>query len=270
MRTRHPPLPMRRLGRWTRARVFLRSFLVQASWNYRTLIGSGFAFALVPAFREVFRGDDRAVDEAVRRHARLFNSHPYLSPVALGAVAVLEAEGEGAEVIERFKTALRGSLGTLGDRLIWAGWRPLCVLFALAVLLAGAAWWVGVLVFLALYNAGHIAVRVLGYQLGLREGLRIGEQIRSPGVMRVQRALPTLGSFLAGLLLPLVVAGPFVQGAALTEALGDRGRLPLVWLAAGAAGALVGLRFGARVRTPVVIALWIITLGGILAGMDGS
>ena len=72
------------------------------------------------------------------------------------------------------------------------------------------------------------------------------------------------------MLLPLVVAGPFVQGAALTEALGDRGRLPLVWLAAGAAGALVGLRFGARVRTPVVIALWIITLGGILAGMDGS
>jgi hypothetical protein len=37
--------------------VFLRSFAIQGSWNYRTLQGSGFAFALMPVLRYV-HGDE--------------------------------------------------------------------------------------------------------------------------------------------------------------------------------------------------------------------
>ena len=112
-------------------RVFLRSFAIQGSWNYRSLIGSGFAYALLPVLRVLYREDPAKLHAAVRRHSELFNSHPYLAPLALGAVAVLE-QTEPPEVVTRFKAAVRGSLGTLGDRLVWSGWRPLVALIALA------------------------------------------------------------------------------------------------------------------------------------------
>ncbi|MGH7481021.1 MAG: PTS system mannose/fructose/sorbose family transporter subunit IID, partial [Longimicrobiales bacterium] len=143
------------IGRAGAVAILLRSLMIQASWNYRTLLGTGFAFALLPVLRRLY-GDGEPLDRAVRRHAALFNSHPYLSPMALGAVARLEADGEPEAVIERFKNAVRGSLGTLGDRLIWAGWRPVCLLAALTLFAAGLDGWVAALVFLGLYNAGHI------------------------------------------------------------------------------------------------------------------
>ena len=128
----------------TRLAIFARSLVIQGSWNYRTLIGGGFAFALLPLLRAIHRAEPERLREAVERHAVLFNSHPYLASIALGAVAVLEESREDPRLIERFKAALRGSLGTLGDQLVWAGWRPVCVLLALALLMDGAAWWVGV------------------------------------------------------------------------------------------------------------------------------
>lgn len=251
---------MRRLGARVRAAVFLRSFAIQASWNYRTLIGHGFAFALLPALRTVHRGDAEGLRAAVRRHAHLFNSHPYLAPMALGAVAMLEAEGEDPAVIDRFKTAVRGSLGTIGDRLVWVGWRPVSLLFALALLVAGAAWWLAVAAFLAVYNAGHLLLRSWSYRLGLREGKRVGEHMRRSGIGAVQRMLPVVGTFLVGLVAPLVVAGRLLDVAGLPT--GDA--LPAAWAAVAAVAAVAGARFGARIRTPVVLALVGFSLFGLL------
>ncbi|MGH7464052.1 MAG: PTS system mannose/fructose/sorbose family transporter subunit IID, partial [Longimicrobiales bacterium] len=58
---------MRRLPASVRWRVFLRSFSIQGSWNYRTLQGSGFAYALMPVLRWVY-GDTEQLQEAVVRH----------------------------------------------------------------------------------------------------------------------------------------------------------------------------------------------------------
>ncbi|HEX7119635.1 MAG TPA: PTS system mannose/fructose/sorbose family transporter subunit IID [Longimicrobiales bacterium] len=251
---------MSRPGRRARAAVFLRSFSIQSSWNYRTLLGHGYAFALLPVLRALYRDDPARLDDAVGRHARLFNSHPYLAPMALGAVARLEAEGEDERVIERFKTAVRGSLGTIGDRLVWAGWRPVCLLFALALLMAGAAWWMAVAAFLGIYNAGHLVLRIWSYRLGLREGKRVGEHMRRSGIANVQRALPVVGAFLVGLVAPLAVAGRPLAAAGLPAG----AALPIPWVAAAAVAVLIGARFGARVRRPVVLALLGYALFGLL------
>lgn len=252
-----------RLGGRVRGAVLLRSFAIQASWNYRTLIGHGFAFALLPALRAIHGGDAAALAEAVRRHARLFNGHPYLAPMALGAVAALEAEGEDPAVIERFKSAIRGSLGTIGDRLVWAGWRPVCLLFALALLLAGAAWWVAVAAFLAAYNAGHVLLRCWSFRLGSREGRRVGEQLRRSGIGAAQRALPMIGAFLVGLITPLIVAGRALG----TVVPAEGAAIPAPWIFAAAAAAVAGARFGPAVRTPIVLGLAGLALFGLLLGI---
>lgn len=233
--------------------MFLRSFAIQGSWNYRTLIGTGFAFALLPALREIFRGRPAELQAAVERHTDVFNSHPYLSGVALGAVARLEQEGADPGLIARFKAAVRGSLGSLGDRLVWAGWRPTCMLLALILLFLGETWWVAILVFLILYNAGHLLVRVWGFQLGLRYGRMVGEHLRRAQLADIQRFIASAGAFLLGFLLPVVATGGLVSVNLPRE-------LSLVALLAAA----VGVRFGGRVRRPVVVALAGIAIFGLV------
>ncbi|MGH7553242.1 MAG: PTS system mannose/fructose/sorbose family transporter subunit IID, partial [Longimicrobiales bacterium] len=203
--------------------------------------------------REIFRGRPADFDAAVQRHTRFFNSHPYLAGVALGAVARLEAEGAQPSVIDRFKSALRGSLGSLGDRLIWAGLRPACGLLAIAILFAGAPWWLAVLAFLVLYNIGHIALRIWGFRLGLQHGKGVGEHLRRSHFGDVQSATATAGAFLLGFLIPIAATGGLVSAPV----------PPAVAIAAFVAAA-IGLRFGNRLRTPVAIALAGFALFGLV------
>jgi mannose PTS system EIID component len=256
---RHTPGPMPGVAaeppaipRGTLVKVLLRSFAVQGSWNYRTLIGTGFAFALLPVFRVLHPGRPDRVDDCARRHSGLFNSHPYIAGIALGGVARLEAEGQPPELIDRFKVALRGSLGTVGDRLVWAGWRPVALLFALLLFLASAPWWVATATFLLLYNAGHVGLRIWSLRLGLHYGLRVGERLRTSSIGIAQRVLPAVGAFLLGALVPLAATGRFV---------GMRPALP--WVAAALGGALLGIRFGAATRTPLALLLALAALLGI-------
>ncbi len=231
-------------SRRARLDMFARSFAIQGSWNYRTLIGNGFAFALLPALREIFRGRPDDFHAAVERHTRIFNSHPYLAGLALGAVARLEAEGAQPVVVDRFKSAVRGSLGSLGDRLIWAGLRPSAGLFALALLFAGAPWWLGVLAFLVVYNIGHLALRIWGFRLGLLYGRGVGEHMRRSHLTEAQTGIARVGAFLLGFLIPLAVAGGLVST-----------RLPPAIAIAALFAGLVGLGLGNRIRTPVALAL---------------
>lgn len=232
-----------------RRAMLLRSFAVQGSWNYRTLIGTGLAFVLAPALREVHAGDPAALAAATGRHAELFNSHPYLAAVAAGALARLEADGVPRETVERFKAALRGSLGTLGDRLVWAAWRPACALLGVALLAAGAAWWVGVAAFLLAHNALHLWLRAWGLRVGLRDGLAVARALRESPLQRLGEHASAAGAALAGFAAVLLAAGP-AEGP---------GQLAL---AAGAVGA--GLLLKTHVRTAIAAALLATTVAGIL------
>lgn len=244
------------LTRSERIKLVLRSFAVQGTFNYRTLIGPGFAFSLLPVLRRIHGSDSAGLRDAMSRHSGIFNSHPYLVTVALGAVARMEAEGEPPEMVERFKSALRGSLGTLGDRLFWAGWRPVCLLGALLILAAGAPWWLPVLGFLAVYNAGHLVVRFRGLSAGAADGRHVARRLRDPRIERIQRLLYRTGPFLAGLLIPLVAAG----------ALGGGGMEPVWVIAALLAGLLAAVR-GEKIRAPMAAALGGVAVLGWIIGV---
>ena len=230
--------------------MLLRSFAVQGSWNYRTLLGTGFAFMLLPALQHVFRNDPEGLSAARARHAALFNSHPYLAPVAAGAVARLEADGAPAELQQRFKEAVRGPLGALGDRLFWLSWRPVCALLGVALLLLRAPWWTGVLVFLLAYNAVHLPVRAWGLDVGLRAGLQVGASLRSAALERWTNRIGDFGVVLAGF-STVVAAGQVPVGTAVP------------W--ASLIGALAGFALGARTRrvgSAVLVAGWLVLLAG--------
>jgi mannose PTS system EIID component len=239
----------------TRLSMLLRSLALQASFNYRNLIGTGFAFVMLPALRHLYGERTPDLLAAVRRHEQPFNSHPYLIGVAAGAVTRMESDGAGPDMIERFKSALRGPLGSLGDGLFWAGLRPLCLLLALLALYLGAPWWLAVLAFLFPYNIGHILARAWAFHTGFEHGAAVATGLRTAPLARLVRIFATAGAFLLGLLLPLVITGAPAAGS-----------LPSLAIAATLFGALLGVSLGDRVRPAAAITLSAATITGLLLG----
>jgi mannose PTS system EIID component len=253
VRVADPVHPVKRIPARIVRSMFLRSFAIQGSWNYRTLQGSGFAFALMPMLRWLHVADPARLQDAVTRHTTLFNAHPYLAGVALGAVARMELDGEDPALIERFKVALRGSLGTLGDRIVWAGWRPTCVLLGLVVLLVTRSALAAMLVFLTVYNAGHFALRWWALQIGVTYGKQVGERLRRAPLTRWHELVIGAGALLLGMTLTFVVTG------ALTES-----SLPPIPTALAVLAVLAGWRLGIAIRLPALVLLAIVAIAGFL------
>jgi PTS system mannose-specific IID component len=148
-------------------RVFLRSLLIQVGFNPKVMQGLGFAYALYPALRALYpRGDARTA--AVQRHLGLFNTHPYFAAAIIGGVARLE-EGIAAgdkrpEDVKAFREALASPLAAIGDAFFWNALRPACALLAaLSYPTLGLG---AIAVFLGLYNAVHLSVRVWLFVIG--------------------------------------------------------------------------------------------------------
>lgn len=206
-----PSLPAR-----TWAAIFLRQLAVQASWNYELLLGTGIGFSLEPALRHLPGGrEGEAYRAAMARQSAYFNAHPYLTAVAVGSLARAELERAPPGQIERFRTALCGPLGSVGDRLVWAGWLPFCSLLALAAFGLGAGPAAVLLIFLGLYNVGHIGLRVWGLRVGWTHGMRVAAALANPVLRQGPTYIARAAALLAGIALPLALDRIIEPGRAL-------------------------------------------------------
>jgi PTS system mannose-specific IID component len=208
------PTPSLPAGTWVS--IFLRLLAIQGAWNYETLLGNGIGFCVEPALRHLPGGvHGAAFKEAMARESAYFNAHPYLAAVAVGALARAELSGVPAERIERFRTALAGPLGSVGDRLVWAGWLPFTSLVSLAAFGLGARPMLVIGLFLVLYNAGHFALRIWGLRVGWTRGLAVAPALGNPllrgGPAHVGRAAAAA----AGVALPLAAARVLEGGPSL-------------------------------------------------------
>lgn len=227
-----------------RGAAFLRCFAIQGSWNYRTLIGGGLAYAMLPLLMRVHAGNPVALRESLLRHAAPFNAHPYLSAMAVGALSRLEHERVEAGTIERFRTALRAPLGALGDRAVWAGWRPFCLLGTVVAFGLGLEAWKAVLLFLVTYNAGHLWLRAWAFRRGWEAGLEVGAVLSRSVLEPAGRWLSRGSQLLLGLAAGwLVLRLPGPTG------------IDLVLGTAAAAVALVAYSFPSRAGVAGVVAL---------------
>ena len=192
--------------------MYFRLFALQGSWNYETLNGTGVGFAMEPALRLLPGGaDGPEYRAALARESRYFNAHPYLAGVAVGALTRAELAGVDPVRIERFRTALAGPLGSVGDRLVWASWLPFCSLVAIGVYGAGGSPLAVVGTFLLLYNAGHFLLRAWGLRVGLSLGLNVASALGNPVLRQGPDYIGRAAALVAGFALPLAlqrIAGP--------------------------------------------------------------
>lgn len=159
------------------ARVLLRSFLLQASWNFERLQSLGFAYVLAPALHHLYREEDLAL--AYARHLEYFNTHPFLAGPVLGITLSLEetrSQGKPCYLeVKEFKNMIMAPYAAMGDAFFWGGVRPLAAAVALFFAFRGSLW--APVIFLLMFNLPHLWFRVVGLLRGYNLGLRTIDDI---------------------------------------------------------------------------------------------
>ncbi len=186
------------------ASAWLRTLLFQASWNYDRMVGVGMAHASEPLLRDLPGGREGArYREAMHRATQFFNTHPYMGGMAVGAVARAEHQGLPGDQVRRLRHALIGPLGSVGDRLMWAGMLPAAVGVGLVVM-ATVSPLAGVVTFLVAYNVVHLAIRGWALRAGWRSGPAIARELTAGSIQRGLRVVGPLAAMSVGFALPVV------------------------------------------------------------------
>ena len=186
--------------------VFFRSFYIQAAWNYERMLGLGFCYCLIPIAKRLFKDDQKQV-EFLKRHIGFFNSHPYMSGYALGAVANIEQQAllknwEDSKPVDVFKKRIIGPLGAIGDTLFWQLLLPGLAILGVISLYLFNQW--GALAFLFIYNFIHIFIRFRGLIKSYWKGFDIIRDLSLRGTKRYFQILKSIISFLLGFVILFV------------------------------------------------------------------
>lgn len=204
------------VNRWDLLWVYLRSFLIQSSWNFERGLNYGFSFALAPILRKLYLKADQP--RCFQRHLEYFNTQPYMASFILGAVARMEWEKskvpsidwrQRAEEINALKVGMMGPVAAIGDSLFWATFRPFCGLLAAGLVFTGVfsagryAAVAAVFFFLILYNVGHLGVRTMAFLQGWAHGDQVVLSLRKYGFQEATQGLRITATMILGVLLVL-------------------------------------------------------------------
>ncbi len=209
-----------------------RLFFIASSRNSRTIDGLGFYHALSPHLSRL-AGTDREFKELAKGHLGYFNANPILASVVVGVVVSLEerrsaGEDISRERIESVKRAISSVSTAKGDYFFDVVLLPLAL--TIASIFAIYQSYIGLVIFLALYNIYHFRSRLGGYlgSVQLREG--VGREL----IARLFREQGLLGGCAA------FAAGAFAA-LAFTRAL-EAGGVRFAVMGVAAVAMMVGLR----------------------------
>lgn len=169
----------------TLMRIFLRSFFIQTTLNFRRMQNLGFTMSIIPFIREL-RLQQKDSERMLNMHLQLFNTNPYFSASVIGSVVRLEEEQAGkgdALDIPPIKQSLMGSYAAIGDIFFWGALRPFASIFT--VILAYMGLILAPVAFLLIYTPAHFWIRLKGFIEGYRQGKKGFEFIRSLDLPRV-------------------------------------------------------------------------------------
>ncbi len=179
----------------------LWTFFSHANYSYERLQGTGFAHAMTPIIRRLYRTDDE-IRAALRRHLVFFNTEPNLGNVIHGAVIAMEEQrANGAPIdddaINAVKSGLMGPLAGIGDTISQGTLTPIFLAVGIGIAGASAATGtaiagrtgnpLGAIVYLLLIGVSIVLIGYLAWMQGYARGrtfvtdmLRSGAMERDP------------------------------------------------------------------------------------------
>jgi len=183
-------------------KIFLRSLLIQGSWNFWRMQNLGFAFAMMPVLQEP--GNKIEPREFLARQLQRFNTHPVLTAPIMGAVSRLEEKGRPEEATH-LKETLMAPYAALGDSLFGNSLRPFSAAGSLVFAFQGAL--LAPLVYMVLYNPLHLWIRIRGFAAGYKRGKEGVDFIKGMNVPQLASRIRWCVSLLLGIVAFLVAGG---------------------------------------------------------------
>lgn len=211
-----------KLTKKDRISVWIRSFFLQGSWNYERMQNGGWAFAMIPAIKRLYKTKEEQ-SAALKRHLEFFNTHPYVASPILGVTLALEEErANGAPVedvtIQGVKVGMMGPLAGIGDPVFWFTIRP--ILGALAASLAISGNILGPIIFFLGWNIIRMVFTWYTQEFGYKAGSRISEDLSGGVLQDITKGASILGMFILGSLVNRWVSvsfAPVVSKVTLSE-----------------------------------------------------
>lgn len=184
-------------------KMFLRSNLQQASFNFERIHALGFCFDMIPAIKRLYHTKEEQAD-ALKRHLVFFNTTPAVcGPVVGVAAAMEEAKANGADIdegsINSIKVGLMGPLAGVGDPLVWGTLRPITAALGASIALTGNI--MGPILFFVIFNAVRLALKWFGLQYGFNKGINIVKDMANNILQKLTEGASILGLFIMGVLV---------------------------------------------------------------------
>ncbi|KHO13315.1 PTS system mannose fructose-specific iid component [Latilactobacillus curvatus] len=198
--------------------VFWRTFTMGASWEYTRQMGTGYAYAMTPALRKIYKNSNNEMSKALVRHMQFFNITNVFAPLTLGTSIAMEEENAknpdfDPELINNIKVSLMGPLSAVGDSLILTTWRIICTGISIGLCKAGNLF--GPILFLLAYNIPTTIIRYFGLKLGYEQGTSLMQRMSDSNIIQsISEKASILGMMVIGAMIPsyVIVNSPIKIG----------------------------------------------------------
>ncbi|HZK65519.1 MAG TPA: PTS system mannose/fructose/sorbose family transporter subunit IID [Puia sp.] len=166
-------------------RVFTRSLLLEANFNFETWQNTGFAYAMIPVLKKLCTTKE-SMSRALKRHLQFFNTSPYGSTLILGITAAMEVQNSAdpefdAESINAVKSGLMGPLAGVFDSLFWGTFKVIAAGVGTSLAVKGNI--SGAILFLIIFNTPHLLLRYKLTFTGYKTGTKFLQNLARSHVM---------------------------------------------------------------------------------------
>lgn len=182
-------------------RIFFRSMLLEANFNFETWQNTGFAFAMMPVLKKLYRTKE-SMAAALERHLQLFNTSTYGCTLILGLTTAMEEQNKrdpdfNADSINSVKLGLMGPLAGVFDSLFWGTLKVIAAGVGTSLALKGNV--SGVILFILLFNVPHLLLRYQLTFIGYKAGTKFLQRLSQSNVMdRLTQGAAILGLMVVG------------------------------------------------------------------------
>lgn len=188
--------PSEKLDKKTLNKMVLRSFNLQASFNYERMQAGGWLYSISPGLEKI-HDNKEDLSTSMKHNLEFFNTHPFLVTFVMGIVLSLEQNKVDIPTIRAVRVAAMGPLGGIGDALFWFTLVPIVAGIASQMALDGSV--MGPILFLAIFNAAQFGLRYFlmywSYDLGTS-----AIDVLTENAKEFTRAASILGVFVVGAL----------------------------------------------------------------------
>ena len=195
-------------------RIFLRTYMVGATFNTKGMQNVGLAYIMEPGLRSLYAADPAALKRARGRYLKHYNTHPYWTPLLAGIFLSMERKISvgllPADILPKLRSTTVYTLSALGDSFFGGSFLVLWALVGANLAVAERVWLL--LLWFALCLGGVQLLKMYTFGRGYAQGLSFLQRLKSWNLIDWGQRLKLANGVLVALFVLQVApqGGPWV------------------------------------------------------------